>query len=319
MTTRPKTRGRAPSGEAGSAAGTACAGTVGLIGLGIMGSSIGANLQAAGFDVVGTDVDDAARRRMRRRIGRVLTDAAGVHAQASRLVTSLPSAAALADVCDALVAAQQARPRRGLVLAETSTLPIADKQRAHDRLAAAGIAMLDAPLSGTGAQAKTRDIVVYASGDAGAVRRMRPVFAGFARRCEAVGGFGAGMRMKLVANLLVAIHNVAAAEAVLFGVRLGLAADTVVAVVGDGAGASRMLQVRGPAMAARRWQPATMKVAVWQKDMQIIRDALEALQLPAPLFAACAPVYQAALAQGHALDDTASVYAVLERMAGGPS
>ena len=89
-----------------------------------------------------------------------------------------------------------------------------------------------------------------------------------------------------------------------------------VPAVGDGAGSSRMLQVRGPAMAARTWAEATMKVDVWGKDMAIIGEALAELAVPAPLFAACVPVYHAALAQGHALHDTASVYAVLERMAG---
>mgnify|MGYP001065742601 CR=1 FL=1 len=69
-------------------------------------------------------------------------------------------------------------------------------------------------------------------------------------------------------------------------------------------------------MAAGTWDEATMKVEVWGKDMAIIGEALAELAVPAPLFAACVPVYHAALAQGHALHDTASVYAVLERMAG---
>ncbi|MEZ5729709.1 MAG: NAD-binding protein [Burkholderiaceae bacterium] len=124
------------------------------------------------------------------------------------------------------------------------------------------------------------------------------------------------MRMKLVANLLVAIHNVSSAEALLFAKRLGLDPARVVEVVGDGAGASRMLQVRGPMMVERGWQDATMKQDVWSKDMAIIGAALAELAVPAPLFAACVPIYHAALAQGHALDDTASVYAVLERLAG---
>lgn len=296
----------------------AAAAGVGVIGLGIMGSAIAANLRDAGFRVAGVDVDEGARERLRGRIDPVVASAAELPAQARALVSSLPSTAALMQVCEALARAEADRGagagRR--VLAETSTLPLADKLRAREVLAQAGIGMVDAPLSGTGAQARTRDLAVYASGEPADVEALAAVFDGFARARYDVGAFGNGMRMKLVANLLVAIHNVSAAEALVFATRLGLDPATVVRVVGDGAGASRMLQVRGPAMAARRWEEATMKVDVWGKDMAIIGEALAELAVPAPLFAACVPVYHAALAQGHALHDTASVYAVLERMAG---
>jgi 3-hydroxyisobutyrate dehydrogenase-like beta-hydroxyacid dehydrogenase len=116
---------------------------------------------------------------------------------------------------------------------------------------------------------------------------------------------------------MVAIHNVSAAEALLFGVKMGLDPKRTVQVVGGGAGTSRMFQVRGPMMATRGWKEATMKNKVWQKDMTIIQNALQELNVPAPLFSACLPIYLSAMSQGHELDDTASVYAVLERAAGG--
>ncbi len=308
-------------------------GNVGVIGLGIMGSAIAANLRGAGFRVAGVDVDETARERLRDRVDSVCDSVAGLPARVRLLVSSLPSSAALMKVCEALARDERAAqgqaasaprsadiaPQAGAarrVLAETSTLPIADKLRARDLLASAGIAMVDAPLSGTGAQARTRDLAVYASGEPQDIESLAAVFDGFARVRYDVGAFGNGMRMKLVANLLVAIHNVSSAEALVFARRLGLDPAQVVEVVGDGAGSSRMLQVRGPTMASRGWEEATMKVEVWGKDMAIIGEALADLAVPAPLFAACVPVYHAALAQGHALHDTASVYAVLERMAG---
>jgi 3-hydroxyisobutyrate dehydrogenase-like beta-hydroxyacid dehydrogenase len=122
--------------------------------------------------------------------------------------------------------------------------------------------------------------------------------------------------MKLVANLLVAIHNVSTAEAILMGVRSGLKAADVVRVVSDGSGSSRMMQVRGPTMANRTWNEAAMKVSTWQKDMRLINDSLVATNTPAPLFSATMPIYNAAMALGHGMDDTASVYAVLERLIG---
>ncbi|MBL0394081.1 NAD(P)-dependent oxidoreductase [Ramlibacter monticola] len=286
---------------------------VGVVGLGIMGSAISANLVQGGFAVHGSDPDEKARRTLVEAGGTACTSATEVAREARFIVLSLPSEAALDVVVDELVDAGV----RGLLVAETSTLPEAAKRRAHERLAGHGITLLDCPLSGTGAQAVNRDLAVYASGDAAAIEAFSPVFEGFARVRYDVGEFGNGMRMKLVANLLVAIHNVSTAEAILMGARAGLDPAQIVRVVADGAGGSRMFQVRGPVMVDRGWDKATMKVATWQKDMRLINEQLQATDTPAPLFAACMPIYNAAMALGHGDADTAAVYAVLEQLVGG--
>ena len=291
---------------------------VGVIGLGIMGSAMAGNLQDAGFAVTGIALNPAARKKMTPKLTRVGSVPAALVGKTSHIISSLPSVAALMAVSAELAsqAVSLGLAKGSLVLAETSTLPIEDKQAARKLLAKAGIKMIDTPLSGTGAQARTRDLTVYASGEAAAIRHMGEVFKGFSRAQFSVGEFGNGMKMKLVANLLVAIHNVSTAEALLFGKHLGLDTQKMVDVVADGAGGSRMFQVRGPMMATRGWDDATMKIEVWQKDMAIIDEALRALNVPAPLFSACIPIYRAAMAQGHALHDTAAVYAVLEKFAG---
>jgi 3-hydroxyisobutyrate dehydrogenase-like beta-hydroxyacid dehydrogenase len=285
---------------------------VGVIGLGIMGSAIAANLLRAGFAVCGTDIAAARRAALARAGGRACRSAAEVASGAPILLTSLPSAAALQAVANELAA----HARAGTVVIETSTLSLKDKLRARRTLAARKIILLDCPLSGTGAQARVRDLVVYASGARAACRRAAPVLEGFARAHHYLGAFGNGSRMKFVANLLVAIHNVSAAEALVLAMKAGLDPKTVVRVVGDGAGGSRMLQVRGPLMAAGRYRPATMKVAMWQKDMRIIGEFAAALRVKTPLFSASAPIYDAALAQGFAAADTAAVCAVLEKRSG---
>jgi 3-hydroxyisobutyrate dehydrogenase-like beta-hydroxyacid dehydrogenase len=292
--------------------------SVGVIGLGIMGSAMATNLQASGFAVTGIDVNPAARKKMTPKLSKVGTTPGMLVGKTDHIIASLPSVAALMTVCEELAsqAVKQGLAKGSLVVAETSTLPIEDKLAARKILAKAGIKMIDAPLSGTGAQAKVRDVTVYASGEAGPIRHMTEVFKGFSRSQFTVGEFGNGMKMKLVANLLVAIHNVSTAEAILFGKQMGLDPKMIVDVVADGAGGSRMFQVRGPMMVNRTWDEATMKINIWQKDMAIIYEALRALSVPAPLFTACIPVYLAAMAQGHAMDDTAAVYAVLEKFAG---
>ena len=287
--------------------------SVGVIGLGIMGSAMSANLVKAGFKVFGYDPVAKAGTRLQKAGGTPCGSATEVARQSRWIVLSLPSEAALEDACAALIAGAA----KGTVVAETSTLPEAAKLRAQALLAGKGITLLDCPLSGTGAQALTRDLAVYASGDAAGIKQFAPVFEGFARARYDVGAFGNGMRMKLVANLLVAIHNLSTAEALALGARSGLDPAMVVKVVADGAGGSRMFQVRGPMMVDRSWDKATMRVSTWQKDMRLIGDLLEATATAAPLFAACIPVYNAAMALGHGPDDTAAVYSVLEHMMGG--
>jgi 3-hydroxyisobutyrate dehydrogenase-like beta-hydroxyacid dehydrogenase len=281
--------------------------SVGVIGLGIMGSAMSANLVRAGFAVHGYDVLPAQRDALAEAGGEAARSAAEVARKAGIVICSLPSAQALHSVAAEL--------EGECIVIETSTLPIEDKTAARDTLKRKGTILLDCPLSGTGAQARTKDLSVYGSGDEAAFNRTKPVLEGFSRAHYYLGEFGNGSRMKYVANLLVAIHNVAAAEAFVLGMKAGLDPETIYKVIGDGAGTSRMFQVRGPQMVAGRYDEATMKVGLWQKDMKIIGEYATHLGVPTPLFNASAAVYTAAMAQGFDKQDTASVCAVLEAMA----
>jgi len=280
--------------------------SVGMIGLGIMGSAMAANLLRAGWRVVGYDVAASARAAHARAGGAVAKSVQEVARSSSVVILSLPSSNALAKVARELSGSR----RKGLIAVETSTLPIADKEAARKLLARAGVTLLDCPLSGTGAQARVKDLVVYASGDRGSYRKCISILNGFSRANYFLGPFGNGSKMKYVANLLVAIHNVAAAEAMVLGMKAGLDPALVLKVVSDGAGSSRMLQVRGPMMVRDDYSEATMKVEIWQKDMTIIGDFARALECPTPLFAASAPIYNAAMATGRAKQDTGAVCAV---------
>jgi 3-hydroxyisobutyrate dehydrogenase-like beta-hydroxyacid dehydrogenase len=292
---------------------------VGLIGLGIMGSAMTANLMRAGYRVIGYDLLPKRRQAHRRAGGEVAPSCRAVARGAGTIVCSLPSSDALLTTATELAEGRsedrsRQSPRPQQIVVETSTLPIAVKQEARRRLAARGTTLLDCPLSGTGVQARAKDLVVYASGDRRAYRRATPVLEAFARAHYYVGPFGAGSKMKFVANLLVAIHNVAAAEALVLAMKAGLDPALVVQVIGDGAGSSRMFQVRGPVMVRGDYSDAMMKLEVWQKDMTIIADFAREVGCPTPLFAASAPFYTAATARG-GHQDTAAVHAVLEEMA----
>lgn len=290
-------------------------GSVGMLGLGIMGGAMSANLIEAGFGVVGFDIDPARCEMLGAKGGEAVSSPRDLAAKAEIVISSLPSPQALEAVIhgeNGLLAAGC----KGLILAETSTLAIEDKQRAHDALLEGGMIMLDCPLSGSGAQAVSRDLLVYASGDRDAFERCVPVFAGFSSNSHYVGAFGNGSKMKFIANLLVGIHNVAAAEAMVLGMKAGLDAQEIYDAIAFGAGGSRMFQVRGPMMVEDSYDEAAMKLELWQKDMKIISEFADFLGSPTPLFEASTEIYKAAMEQGRGEQDTASVCAVLQAMAG---
>jgi 3-hydroxyisobutyrate dehydrogenase-like beta-hydroxyacid dehydrogenase len=285
--------------------------TVGVIGLGIMGGSFSRNLVAAGWRVAGFDIAAGKRKELSKAGVEIVRDAKAVVAAAPIIITSLPKPEAL--IATAREIAKAKLPPR--IVAECSTFNIEDKEKAERILRAAGHVMLDCPVSGTGSQARTGDLVIYASGDPKSVAKVKRMFAGFSRKMYDVGAFGNGSKMKYVANLLVAINNVASAEAMVLGMKAGLDPSVIFEMISNGAGNSRVFELRAPMMVKNDYSDVTMKCSVWQKDMDVIGAFAKRMRVPTPLFSATLPVYAAALKSGHAEDDTAAVCAVLEAKA----
>jgi L-threonate 2-dehydrogenase len=286
---------------------------VGIIGLGIMGGAISRNLAAKGWHVVGFDIDAERRAEAKENGVEIAANATAVAQRVEIMLTSLPSPAALHAVVSEMVAAKA--PKR--IVVEVSTLALADKFAMRDALAAAGHTGLDCPLSGTGSQAKTGDLVVFASGDdSGAIEKCRPVFADFSRKTAELGAFGNGSKMKYVANHLVAVHNVATAEALVLGMKSGLDPQTIIEVISSGAGNSRVFELRAPMMAEQKYDPPTMRITTWKKDLDVIGNYAGELGVPLPTFDATLALYSAAKSMGYGGQDTGAVCAVLEKMAG---
>ncbi|GLK84751.1 NAD(P)-dependent oxidoreductase [Ancylobacter defluvii] len=289
---------------------TATKETVGIIGLGIMGSAYAKNLLDSGHAVIGTDVAEAAMAALAGQGGRRAASAREVAEAADILLLALPSVKALEAVTKEIAGAV----RHGAVVCEMGTLPIEAKEACRLALEGRGAQVLDCPVSGTGAQAAKRDLSIYASGDEAAFRKVEAAFAGFARDVRYCGGFGTGMKLKYIANLLVTIHNLSTAEALLLAERAGLDLNLVYDAIRPGAGGSRMFDVRAPMMIEERYEPATMKMDIYIKDLQLIMDFAREMRAPTPLMTASLPFYFAALAQGRGKEDTASLFAVLKGM-----
>ena len=282
---------------------------VGIVGLGIMGGAIARNLIDRGWHVVGFDIDPARRAELAQADVVVANDVAQLTREAPVIMTSLPSPAAAEAVAHAIANSGQL----SRIVIELSTLSLADKFRFEAILKKADHIALDCPLSGTGAQAKVRDLVVYASGESEAIAKCMGLFADFAKQSADLGRYGNGSRMKFIANHLVAINNVATAEAMLLAELAGLDPKMVVDMVGPGAGGSRMFQMRAPMMVEGVYEPATMKVSTWKKDMAIIAEFADDVGCATPLFTLTQPVYAEAMSMGLGDQDTASVFEVLKK------
>lgn len=284
---------------------------VGVIGVGIMGGAMAANLTRKGHDVVGFDTDPSKLRSLEETGGRPAASVSEVAEAGEVVILSLPTSAALRDV-----AAELAWDRfAGTVCLETGTLPLEDKIRARDLLAEHGVDLMDTPLSGTGLQAKDATLVVFASGSERGLERARPVFEAIGRSTHYLGDFGNGSRMKYIANLLVAVHSLAAAEAHALGLAAGLDPAQVQTVMEDGVGSSKILEIRGPMMVADDYTPAA-RLDIILKDAQLIEEYARSVGATTPLLHSAVEVYLAASEAGLGDLDAAALCRHLERLSG---
>ncbi len=284
--------------------------SVGIVGLGVMGTPISANIVKGGFSVCGYDILKEKVKMLVANGGMAAASPREVAERADVVLISLPSLSAFETVIhgeNGILASG----RTGQIVMEISTLGAEDKLKAYHDLQARKMTMLDCPISG-GARAAEKDLVVYGSGDREAYESCLPIVEAFARSNYYLGEFGNGTKMKLVANLLVAIHNVSTAEAMVFGMKSGLDPELIYQIMCDSSGRSRMFEVRGARMVNAHYGDATMPVKTFRKDLEIIEDAAAAISCPTPLFSNCLQVYLGAMAKGLAEQDTASVCAVLE-------
>ena len=284
---------------------------VGVVGLGIMGGAFARNIVDAGFEVVGYDIVPERIESLTAHGGKAAVGVGDAVGRSEVTILSLPSVSAFQQVVDEVAAAAP----KNAILVETSTLPLDVKEAGHKKLKAAGVTLLDCPISGTGSHATAKKLVVFGSGDETAYQTSLPAIAGFALDQRYVGPFGNGTKMKLVANHLVTIHVAAAAEAMVLAMKAGLDPALVHEVLSASPAGSPMFSLRGALMAKNDYLPAMMKIEVFQKDLDIIGKFAKDLGAPTALFEASLPPYRAAMAD-HALEDTAAICAVLEEQAG---
>jgi L-threonate 2-dehydrogenase len=285
---------------------------IGIVGLGVMGSAMAGHLLAAGFELSGFDVDPARLTALEAAGGRATGSSRETAERSDIVMVSVASVAALDHVAAGVVEGSH----RGLLVVEMGTFPLADKERARRLLEDAGVDMLDAPVSGTGIQAADATLVVLASGSTEGYERARALFDVIGSSSHHLGRFGTGSVMKYIANLLVAIHNLAAAEAHSLGIAAGLDPSLVQAVTSQGVGSSRVFDIRGPMMVADEYDPPSARLDIILKDAHIIHGFAQDVGAPTPLLDAAIPVYERSSEEGLGALDAAALCRHLERSAG---
>jgi 3-hydroxyisobutyrate dehydrogenase-like beta-hydroxyacid dehydrogenase len=276
--------------------------TMGLVGLGLLGHALASRLRAAGHAVIGYDVAPD-RRDALVALGGIA--AGGAHEVAERgeaVCTVLPSLTAVEEVVTAL--------DRARAIIQMSTISPDLTERLARVAASRGQPFLDCPVSGTAGMVARGDGIIFVGSERSLYDRWRPVLEAMLPRAVYVGRAGQAMTLKLVANLLVGVHSAAAAEALAMARRAGLDMAVAFDVLASGAGASRMLEVRGPMM-LRGDFPPQMKLDLFMKDLHLIQAAARAVGAATPLTDVAERLYAATQSAGRGGDDLAAVVTAL--------
>jgi putative dehydrogenase len=288
---------------------------VGVIGLGTMGMGAALSLVRAGHTVFGCDLRDAARGELAAAGGQAM-------ARAAELPQGLPVLAIFvvhaAQVNDVLFGDDGCAGRLapGAVVLCSSTVAPEVARTLEARLAAMGLHLLDAPVSGGGVAARAGSMTVMASGSAAAFAGAEEVLAAIGAKVWRLGDrAGVGSTVKMVNQLLAGVHIAAAAEAMALGIRAGADPQTLFDVISTSAGSSWMFQNRVPHILAGDDTPASA-VNIFVKDLGIVLDQARALTFPLPLAATAHQLFLAAAAAGHGTRDDAFVIRFWQALTG---
>ena len=281
---------------------------VGVIGLGKMGLPIARNLLERGFAVTGFRRSGSPELVV---AGGTFADSpAEVAAAADVLLSIVPDAAAVEEVIRGPHGTLHGL-RPGTIHIEMSTIDITRKAALRDVVRDAGGDLLDCPISGSPGMVAPRLATTFVSGDPDSVDAVRAVLDAISGPWAWVGAFGAGASMKYVANLLIGIHTVAAAEAILLAGRLGLDLELVQQTLDSSLASSAILKQRGPVMRARQWTPAPGPIETLHPILEQIAEAASGCGAETPVFTAAKTVFDKAMADGWAELDIAAVHAQL--------
>jgi|TARA_Y100000813_G_scaffold69428_1_gene49256 3-hydroxyisobutyrate dehydrogenase-like beta-hydroxyacid dehydrogenase len=284
--------------------------TIGSIGLGAMGGSYAKFLIEDNYTVYGVDPDTQNAEIFTSLGGVLLNNISELVDKSNVIILSLPTVPIFKEVINEIEV--NGKSNESKILVDMNTISLDDKIETKNKLEKLNISMVDAPVSGTGAQAKVKDIVVMSSGDKIIVNECDEIFRSFSKQNIYVGDFGNGIKFKILANLLVTVHNTVTAEALLLGQKVGLEEKMIYEVLNAGAATSVMLDKRMPLMINKNYEPATASMRIFLKDIDVITDYLKSNNISSPTFEAAANLYNQSKENIPITYDTAAIYEQLK-------
>lgn len=287
---------------------------IGIIGVGLLGSAVASRLLEGGFEVAGYDTRPGQLEALYPRGLKAASSVAEASAGAEAVFTILPSLESVSLVVGGPGGLVETAPR-GATVIQMSTISPNLARRLAEAAATRGLGFLDAPISGTSAMVGRGDCTILVGGEPARAEACRPAFDVIARRTIHVGAVGMASLAKLVANLLVGVHTVALAEALVLGRKGGLDPARLVEILKESAATSKMVEIRGPLMARGSFEPQ-MKLDLFLKDFRLILEEGLRLGVPLPLTSWAEQLAAATAAAGRGEEDLASVITMLGRLAG---
>ena len=287
---------------------------VGIIGLGVMGGAFSSHLIKNNFIVYGIEPNKKNAKDFINSNGKLLKDIKQLFLKCDFIITSLPSVKSYQDVLEEILKVSKFSVKKTII--DMNTISISDKLNFKEFVKPLNIDLIDCPVSGTGAQAKIADISIFASGNKLIVNKSMNILKAFSKDVIYVGKFGNGMKLKVLANLLVTIHNTAAAEALHLGKLAGLSEKMIYETLANSAATSTMLEKRMPLMIKGKYNPPTASFNIFMKDIDIIRKFIKDKNTSLPTFEASSLIYDIASSKLSNKIDTAAVYEIIKKKGG---
>ena len=288
---------------------------IGFVGLGLMGSGMARNLIAAGFPLVGHDVEGSKVEAIVKAGGRKVESPEQIPAQVDVIILSLPNSHVVNGVVtDSLRLFETGR--RGLILIDTTTADPILSEGLAERLREKGIEMLDVTLSGTSKMCAGREITLMAGGKEEVFKECEEIFQALGKETSFMGKNGSGALTKLIVNLVLGLNRMVLAEGLALTKRLGMDQYRLLEVLKKSAAYSKAMDMKGSKMIEKDFLPPEGKLAFHLKDVQLILDLGKRCNFPLLLSSLHAQALASEVAKGRGEWDNADIISFYQDLSG---
>jgi 3-hydroxyisobutyrate dehydrogenase-like beta-hydroxyacid dehydrogenase len=287
--------------------------TVGFVGLGDMGGPMTANLLKAGHAVVAYDIKPEKIEAAVKLGAQAGTGPADVAGRASIVISMVDTTAQAEEVIVGPGGFIDTAQPGDLVISMSTIDPVA-LQRMHGKLAAKGIALIDAPVSGMDKGAREGTLKCFVGGEPAALEQARPVLKDMCSTVTRIGDIGQGCVMKMLNNMLTQINRIVIAEVLVLGAKAGVDPKLMFELISSASGNSVAFQAYAPKMLAGDFKGSRMDITF--KDMELQMQLGKSLKVPLFMGSIAQQVCQMGRAAGYGSEDGAAVVKVYEQFAG---